>query len=141
MADKINFILDRANYDVSAWDLYFAKMDFFDNSKREENFETIYSPLQEVKKAADTHEWHFRMHKNGTGVNETVMQTFVDELEPKILNKQKHKNDYNGEGICTTSISNRVIDEVLPLLTSDKYFIHMYGKRKADKEKKNGRKA
>ena len=60
MADKINFILDRANYDVSAWDLYFAKMDFFDNSKREENFETIYSPLQEVKKAVDTHEWHFR---------------------------------------------------------------------------------
>ncbi len=97
--------------------------------------------MQEVKKAADTHEWHFRMHKNGTGVNETVMQTFVDELEPKILNKQKHKNEYNGEEICTTSISNRVIDEVLPLLTSDKYFILMYGKRKADKEKKNGRKA
>ncbi len=28
LADKIDFFLDMANYDVSTWDLYFTKMDF-----------------------------------------------------------------------------------------------------------------
>ena len=79
--DKIDFFLSLSDYDTTAWDMYYGQMDFFQNQYRKDVYQRIYNPVLAVIKKASSHAWHFRMHKNGTGRNEVVMQSFVMKLK------------------------------------------------------------
>ncbi len=138
--DKIDFYLLLSDYDITIWNMYIGKMDFFNNSQRKYVYETIYNPLSEVKKMASFHAWHFRMYKNGIGRNEAVMQTFVNEIEPYILEITKHKvPTKDNKEFMATSIENKIVGEILAELDGQ-YYVMMYGKKKANRmrEKQNG---
>lgn len=42
LEDKIAFFLEMADYDKTDWDMYFGKMDFFNNKQREYIYYNIY---------------------------------------------------------------------------------------------------
>lgn len=138
--DKIDFFLLLSDYDITTWDMYIRKMDFFNNTQRKYVHETIYNPLLEVKKTASSHAWHFRRYKNGTGRNEAEMQSFVNEIEPYILEITKHKVPAEDDKeFIATNIKNKIVEKILAELDGQ-YYVMMYGKKKANsmKEKQNG---
>ncbi|MCM1161885.1 MAG: hypothetical protein NC412_11745 [Roseburia sp.] len=138
--DKIDFFLLLSDYDITTWDMYIRKMDFFNNTQRKYVHGAIYNPLFEVRKTASSHAWHFRRRKNGTGRNEAVMQTFVNEIEPYILKITKYKVPAeDGKEFIGTNIKNKIVEEILAELDGQ-YYVMMYGKKKANsmKEKQNG---
>lgn len=132
--DKIDFYLSLSDYDTTAWDMYYGQMDFFRNQYRKDVFERIYKPVLAVLKKASSHAWHFRMHKNGTGRNEVVMQNFVNEIESAILEKTQHKcgADENQEYVVT-GVKNKVVENILDELNGW-YYEMMYGQKKSSKE-------
>lgn len=140
LEDKIEFFLNMADYDHTAWNTTIGKMDFFDNRQRDYIYEKIYFPLRSVDEAISKHTWQFRMHKNGTGRNEKVMESFVDEIEKSILEKKEyHYTMKDDRDYVTTSIHNKVVDSLLKELYGHYYEI-MYGKKKARQmEEKNGK--
>jgi len=140
LEDKIDFYLSLSDYDKSAWNMYYSQMDFFGNGCRRKVFDKIYSPLQLVRNRILAHAWQFRMHKNGTGRNEAVMQNFVNELEDVILQKIQRKiaADENQEFIAT-GIRNRIVMDVSSELNGW-YYEMMYGTKTVNKmaEEQNG---
>ena len=137
LEQKINFYLDLADYDITDWDMSFGKMDFFFNGNRAYIYAKIYKPLLETYHKSCSHSWHFRMHTNGTGVNEVVMQHFVDEIEPSILEKKALiHNAGKDDEVSGTSIKNKIEENILTELDG-KYYALMYGKKKYQKNKEH----
>ncbi len=129
--DKIDFFLFMADFDRTSWDAHFGKMDFFDNTQRNYIYKNIYTPLKEIDRAILKHAWQFRMHKNGTGRDEAVMAAFVKEIEAYILDfKQQSIPMENNEKFMSTSIKNKIVEDILKELDGH-YYVVMYGKKKA----------
>ncbi|MBQ3513812.1 MAG: hypothetical protein IJA32_08445 [Lachnospiraceae bacterium] len=138
--DKIDFCLSLSDYDTTTLNMYYGQMDFFRNQYRKDVFERIYNPVLSVLKKASSHAWHFRMHKNGTGRNEVVMQKFVDEIESIILERTQFKYEADENQECVAiGIKNKIVEEISKELNGW-YFEMMYGKKKASKvtEGQNG---
>lgn len=138
--DKIDFYLSLSDYDVTNWDMYYGQMDFFRNQYRKDVFNRIYNPVLVVLQKAASHAWHFRMHKNGTGRNERVMQKFIDEIETVILERTQFKYEADENKECVvTGIKNKIREDILGELNGW-YFEMMYGKKKQSKvtEEENG---
>lgn len=137
LEQKITFYLDLDDYDITDWDMSFGKMDFFLNDNRTYIYAKIYKPLLEAYHKSCSHSWHFRMHINGTGVNEAVMLDFVNEIEPNILEKKvfTYENEDNGD-VTGTTVKNKIEENVLTELNG-KYYALMYGKKKYQKNKEN----
>lgn len=115
--DKINWYLTIIDYDKTTWDLYLGKIDFFDNRQRDYIYKKIYYPLLEVNNAIAQHMWNFRMHKSGQVRNEVAMESYVEEIEPYILET---------EGYTTRNgLVNNIIKEL-----NGYYFEIMYGKKR-----------
>lgn len=135
---KIDFYLDLEDYDTTDWDFSVGKMDFFNKDNWKYIYGEIYKPLLDTYNKACSHSWHFRMHKNGTGTNEAVMQTFIDEIEPCFIEKKTHTLQTEDGDIHPTSIKNKIVDDMLKELDG-KYYELMYGKKKAQtiKEEQN----
>ena len=127
---KIDFYLDLEDYDTTDWDFSVGKMDFFNKDNWKYIYGEIYKPLLDTYNKACSHSWHFRMHKNGTGTNEAVMQTFIDEIEPCFIEKKTHTLQTEDGDIHPTSIKNKIVDDMLKELDG-KYYELMYGKKKA----------
>ena len=131
LEEKIDFFLAMMDYDKSSWNTTIGKLDFFDNKQREYIYQSIYNPLKELDKVISEHAWHFRMYKNGTGRNEAVMQTFIEEIEHYVLDKKEyHHPGEDNEDFTTRTITNRIVDEILEELNG-RYYEIMYGKKKA----------
>lgn len=131
--DKIDFFLSLSKYDTTTWDMYYSQMDFFRKQYRKNVYKRIYYPVLTVLKKASSHEWHFRMHKNGTGRNETVMQNFADEIENVILEKIQRKCEVDEKQECVvTGVKNKVVEDILDELNGW-YYEMMYGRKKASK--------
>lgn len=127
--DKIDFYLSLSDYDTTNWDMYYGQMDFFRNQYRKDVFNRIYNPVLAVLQKASSHAWHFRMHKNGIGRNEVVMQKFIDEIETVILERTqlKYGADKNQECVVTR-VKKKIVEDILDELNGW-YFEMMYGKR------------
>ena len=109
------------------------KMDFFKKQYRKNVYKRIYYPVLTVLKKASSHEWHFRLHKNGTGRNEAVMQNFADEIENVILEKIQRKCEVDEKQECVvTGVKNKVVEDILDELNGW-YYEMMYGRKKASK--------
>ena len=129
--DKIDFFLFMMDYDRSSWNVYFRKMDFFKNEKRNYVYKHIYTPLKEIDRAILKYAWQFRMHKNGTGRNEAAMVDFVKEIEAYILDiKQQSIPRENNEEFIVSSSRNKIVEDILKELNGN-YYVVMYGKKKA----------
>lgn len=128
--DKIECFLNIIDYDTMTWGMYLGKIDFFDNRQRKYIYNEIYYPLLNVRKVITEHMWNFRMHKNGKVRNEAVMKTYVEEIELYILRIEKHHYRMeNEQDYVTTSVSNRIVEDVLAELNGH-YLEIMNGKKK-----------
>jgi len=134
LEDKLDFYLSVEEYDVTAWDMFYGQMDYFRNSYRSRVFKSIYTPLRGVRDEILSHAWQFRMHMNGTGRNEAVMQSFIDELEDVILQKTQRiiPVDEHQEFVVK-GLSNRIVMEVSRELNGW-YCEMMYGAKRANKK-------
>lgn len=142
LEEKINFLLEYAESDKIEWDSCLGEIDFlFDFGKK--NFKyiynSIYKPLFELQTAIQNHYWHFKWYKDGTGKNDKVMEEFLKEIEPLILDKEEVKTpietDQNGEVtkyMTATAVTNRIVSLINKELTG-KYYILMYGKKSVKK--------
>lgn len=137
LEQKIHFYLDLSDYDITDWDMSYGKMDFFFNGNRKYIYEKLYKPLLETYHKSCSHSWHFRMHINGTGVNEVVMQDFVNEIEQNILEKKAFTYKTGDDGDVTgTTVKNKIVENILTELDGN-YYVLMYGKKKLRKNKEN----
>ena len=68
------------------------------------------------------------MHKNETGRNDTVMQSFIGEIEPCFIEKKTYIHKTEDGDIQTTSTKNKIVYDILKELYG-KYYELMYGKK------------
>ena len=142
LEEKINFLLEYADSDKIEWDSCLGEIDFlFDFGKKNYKYiyNSIYKPLWELQVAIQKHYWHFKWYKDGTGKNDKVMEEFLKEIEPLILDREEMKTpietDQNGKAIkylTATAVTNRIVSSINKELTG-KYYTLMYGK-KAEKQ-------
>lgn len=130
LEQQIDFFLDMDEYDITDWDAAYGDMDFFVNENRTYVFTQIYKPILDVYRTACSHSWHFRMHKNGTGVNENVMKEFVSQIEPSFIERKTFEHGDEPEKVAGQSIRNRLVEDMFTELNG-KYYEIMYGSKKA----------
>lgn len=143
LEEKIDFLLKYIDTDKIELDSCLGDIDLlFDLRKKkfEYIYNMIYKPLRDLERAIRKHEWHFRWHKDGSGKNNKnkVMETFVAEIEPLILDKKEYKVptevDENGivvSSMVATSVTNKIVEKVQKELNG-KYYTLMYGKKRSD---------
>ena len=142
LEEKIDLLLEYADSDKIEWDSCLGEIDFlFDFGKKNYKYiyNSIYKPLWELQVAIQKHYWHFKWYKDGTGKNDKVMEEFLKEIEPLILDREEMKTpietDQNGKAIkylTATAVTNRIVSSINKELTG-KYYKLMYGK-KAEKQ-------
>ena len=142
LEEKIDLLLEYADSDKIEWDSCLGEIDFlFDFGKKNYKYiyNSIYKPLWELQLAIQKHYWHFKWYKDGTGKNDKVMEEFLKEIEPLILDREEMKTpietDQNGKAIkylTATAVTNRIVSSINKELTG-KYYTLMYGK-KAEKQ-------
>ena len=142
LEEKIDLLLEYADSDKIEWDSCLGEIDFlFDFGKKNYKYiyNSIYKPLWELQVAIQKHYWHFKWYKDGTGKNDKVMEEFLKEIEPLILEREEMKTpietDQNGKAIkylTATAVTNRIVSSINKELTG-KYYTLMYGK-KAEKQ-------
>ena len=140
LEDKIAFFLEMADYDKTDWDMYFGKMDFFNNKQREYIYYNIYTPLIKARKTITDHAAQLRMHTNKTGKNEPTMFALVENIEKSFWSQKKyHLPMENNKKIIATDAHNRIVDDILKELNG-RYYKIMNGKKRAlKKENENGK--
>ena len=134
---KIDFFLDYDMMDKTKWDSQLGEI-YFMVDKNQENFlyiyEKIYKPITELNSIIASHEFHFRLHKDGNGRNEEVMHQFISDIESLFI--EKHTEEYeNSDGMITTVTSprNKLVKNVLDELNG-RYYDLMYSKKAEKKE-------
>ena len=142
LEEKIDLLLEYADSDKIEWDSCLGEIDFlFDFGKKNYKYiyNSIYKPLWELQVAIQKHYWHFKWYKDGTGKNDKVMEEFLKEIEPLILDREEMKTpietDQNGKAIkylTATAVTNRIVSSINKELTG-KYYTLMYGE-KAEKQ-------
>jgi len=124
--EKLDFLMNFYNFEQSDIDVSFGRLYFFLSNKahHEYIYAKIYNPISKVKSCINSHYWHFRWHKDGSGKNENVMRIFIDEIESLLFDV---KEEQIGITHCT-SIENKFANAIYYEL-SNKYYILMYGKK------------
>ena len=135
LEEKIDILLEYVDSDKIEWDSCLGDIDFlFDFGKRNFKyiFRSIYEPLLELQNAVQKHYWHFKWYKDGTGKNDRVMEEFLAEIEPLILDRKEEsvprefgESDTITERIVMTSVSNKIVEKINKEL-SGKYYKLMY---------------
>lgn len=135
LEEKIDILLEYVDSDKIEWDSCLGDIDFlFDFGKRNFKyiFRSIYEPLLELQNAVQKHYWHFKWYKDGTGKNDRVMEDFLAEIEPLILDRKEEsvprefgESDTITERIVMTSVSNKIVEKINKEL-SGKYYKLMY---------------
>lgn len=134
---KIDLFINISNYNLTTLNIYIGKLDFFNNNNRKYIYKEIYNRIIFLQKKVLSHEWHFRMHKNGTARNVCVMKKFVNELEPYILEKINHQlSSKSNEQTNIINVRNKFVDKMIHEI-NDHYFEIMKGKRKTKDIQKN----
>lgn len=143
LEEKIDFLLEYADSDKIEWDSCLGDIDFlFDFRKK--NFEyiycSIYKPLLELQRAVQKHYWHFKWYKDGIGKNDRVMEDFVAEIEPLILDRQEENvpGEFDKSGVITKSlviisVSNKIVGKINNELRG-RYYKLMYNKKCSEVE-------
>lgn len=142
LEQKLQFFLDYAELDKSAWDMDFENMDFFFDKLRGNRkyiYDRIYKPILDFNYAVAKHAWSFRWHLDGSGKDEVVMQIILSELQEHLLEKTEREipTEYNERGNATvfhrcSSIRPKLVYNVRKELMG-RYFGIMYGKKIAKK--------
>ena len=142
LEEKIDLLLEYADSDKIEWDSCLGEIDFlFDFGKKNYKYiyNSIYKPLWELQVAIQKHYWHFKWYKDGTGKNDKVMEEFLKEIEPLILDREEMKTpietDQNGKAIkylTATAVTNRIVSSINKELTG-KYYTLMYGKKQKNR--------
>jgi len=135
---KINFFLELSNYDMEYWGTTYARIDLFNKKSRKYIYEKIYRPLTYAHKKACSHTWHFEMHVNGTGVNNAVMEDFISEIEPAIIREEEYVVGNGDNEYVTKNVHNHIV-KVIDTELNGKYYEIMYGKKKAEENRKEAK--
>ncbi|MDO4982934.1 MAG: hypothetical protein Q4E35_05190 [Eubacteriales bacterium] len=136
---KVNFFLDYADFDKTAWDAEFGNICFFTDFKKRDKIRYIYSsiylPIQNVNNAVANHYYQFRCHKDGSVRNEYAMKTYINEIEPLIIKETEYKPDgENGDTIICTE--NELEKSVLTELNG--YYYDLMHSKKIKENNNNG---
>ena len=123
-------------------DADFGNIDFFFEritKHREYIYYSIYTPILDFNNAVANHMWHFRWHLDGSGKNDTVMLSFVTELQDYLLERTGKslptEFDETGKAISFcyyTATQPKLVHDIRKELNGYYYEI-MYGKRTARK--------
>lgn len=136
--EKIEFFLSYSDEPKDDWDMQIGNMDFFFeifHHNRRYIYNKIYMPILTFNQAVGKHVWHFRWHLDGSGKNDTVMESFVKELEDMLITESSVKVPAEWADDRTpirytqiTTTRPKLVDEVQKELNG-KYFDCMYGKK------------
>lgn len=136
---KIDFFINFYDTDRIEWHTYFGEISFlFDFGKRNYKYiyDSIYEPINKLGDMITPRYWNFRWHKDGSGRNEKVMEYYIDEIEPLIIETKDYKIpteiDDNGKIISETlgsSKCNKLFRDITNEL-SGRYYEIMYGKHR-----------
>lgn len=135
---KINFFLELSNYDMEYWGTTYARIDLFNKKSKKYIYEKIYSPLTYAHKKACSHTWNFEMHVNDTGVNNAAMEEFVSEIEPAIIREEERVVGNGDNEYVTKNVHNHIV-EIIDAELNGKYYEIMYGKKKAEENRKEAK--
>ena len=134
LEEKIDFLLEYADSDKIEWDSCLGDIDFFRKDNFTYIFHSIYEPLLILQTAVQKHDWHFKWYKDGTAKNDNVMEDFLAEIEPLILDKKEDhisgefdESSVTKKDIVITSVSNRIVEKINTELHG-KYYKLMYNK-------------
>lgn len=89
-------------------------------------------------KKACSHTWHFEMHVNGTGVNNAVMEDFISEIEPAIIREEEYVVGNGNNEYVTKNVHNHIV-KMIDAELNGKYYEIMYGKKKAEENRKEAK--
>ena len=137
LEEKIDFLLKYIDADKIEWDSCLGDIDLlFDLRKKKFTYiyNAIYKPLWDLESAIRKHEWHFRWYKDGTGRKDEVMEQFISEIEPLILDKQEYKvplGENTDSYMLATSVSNGIVEKVQNELKGQ-YYVLMYGRKNSE---------
>lgn len=139
LEEKIDFLLEYADGDKIEWDSCLGDIDLvFDFGKETFSYiyNSIYRPLWELQMEVQKHYWNFKWHKDGSGKNDKVMEEFVVEIEPLILDKREYRvpikeNDNTVSCMTATSVSNKIVENINKELIG-RYYKIMYGKKSSE---------
>lgn len=136
---KIDFFINFYDTDRIEWHTYFGEISFlFDFGKRNYKYicDSIYEPINKLGDMITLRYWKFRWHKDGSGRNEKVMEYYIDEIEPLIIETKDYKIpteiDDNGKIISETlgsSKCNKLFRDITNEL-SGRYYEIIYGKHR-----------
>ena len=140
---KIDFFIDFYNQDRIEWDRYFGEIDLlfdWEQKNRKYIYHSIYEPINKLGNMITLHYWNFKWHKDGSGRNEKVMQYYIDEIEPLIIEKKDYKipTEIDDEGkviseMSGSSVCNKLFRDITNEL-NNRYYEIMYGKCRSKKE-------
>lgn len=132
---KIDFFLDYADVDKSAWDAQLRAIYFmFDSGRKKFKYiyQMIYKPILDLNQKIAGHGAYFKLHKDGGGKDDTVMATFVGEIEKLFMEKLTSKHALeDGQEFQTTAIENKLVHTILEELNG-KYYDIMYSKKQEE---------
>lgn len=135
---KINFFLELSNYDMEYWGTTYARIDLFNKKSKKYIYEKIYRPLTYAHKKVCSHTWHFEMHVNGTGAHNAAMEEFVSEIEPAITREEESVVGNGDNEYVTKNVHNHIV-EMIDAELNGKYYEIMYGKKKAEENRKEAK--
>ena len=132
---KIDFFLDFSKFDISYWNRAYGDMSFICPDSRKYVYNKIYSPMMDIIKTLNSHSDNFRRHRNGTGTNDSVMESYIAEIEKNMhYNEQyvvEHVEEYPEYKVkhehIVKSNSSRSVDKISKELNGRFYDI-MCGK-------------
>ena len=127
--EKIDFWLKMSDYDVTSWDMYYGQLDFFEEEISKNIYDSIYTPIQNVKHKALYRAGYFRKYKNGTDRSEKAMQMFVDEIENSILEKTEYKCVVDEQEVVGINARNKIYEDIWKELNG-RYSKMMHGSKK-----------
>jgi len=132
LAEKIDFFLNYHDISKISWDRYLGDFAFlFDFNKQTSQYiySEVYQPVLKINQLINYHAWHFRWQKDGSGKNDKVLGSFVQEIEDLIIeNTEIEMPTDAGNTVQMSSTKNKIVSTILYEL-NNKYYKLMYGKR------------
>ena len=123
LKDKCHYFVDFYMKDFPDIGLSYSEIYFLNDKNHNDSqyiYNEIYKKCFELIQLIQHHYWHFKWYLDGSGKNDKVIQSFIDEIESVMLDIKK-ENEF-------TSSSPKIITELKKELDG-RYYEIMYGKK------------
>lgn len=133
--EKIEYFLNYHDVSKVDWDKYFGDFCFMIDYKQKNRkyiYTKIYTPILKINQAINSHVWHFRWYKDGSGRNDRAVGKFIEEIESLIIEVSTETcsiSPTDSESkVIMTSTKNKIVCNIQSEL-NERYYRLMYGKK------------